>query len=686
MLASRTPAATTSRASRSSSIGFFPGGTPGICAHATRASSFAAANPAPARRRSPCTRASTPTLPGTSDTVPFAARRPSRGVGSQASASGRAASSFGRSTSNAIASPRRPALPFATTRPPATRASTATSRASVPVILPRAVPASATPDRRDPSAIDASMSARHGAASAPVALTRPSSDPFGNAPNREGSNLESVARTSNASGSSSAIVPSPASRASPAVARSCDSVTRRPAIVASNAAANSRLRSARSTRTRCTFASRVASTRPAIRVVTSLPWILARSTFATSSVPVRADEASATLARPRAVPPPGSVATMPSSASASSSVGVVRVQRRERQAARVDRAGHPVRRLHGACESPAHRRQRDVRVDRGRGPLRVDRRQVRFGEIDGGGRDRGSREGRERGACAEVGAARAARRVDGDVGERPAQRRLRVDAGEARVAGERELARERERRGRAQRHVGRERSPVEHEGEVADPVLARARGIAERQAAHVARARPQHPVESPHRDAVDRERERQHERRRRRGRRVGSLHRDHDGPGAQPADVDAALDERQRRPVEREVVRLQLRLRSGPRDAPDAHRRQQRPFRAFDREAPFAAGDDLAHGKVERRLRPEEHECRARERDGDDRDRRGNRERHACPAPPRGAGRPLVAVGGAFHQNASPTEKCRRTLASSWPYATSTRNGPIGVRMRAPTP
>ena len=37
-------------------------------------------------------------------------------------------------------------------------------------------------------------------------------------------------------------------------------------------------------------------------------------------------------------------------------------------------------------------------------------------------------------------------------------------------------------------------------------------------------------------------------------------------------------------------------------------------------------------------------------------------------------------------QNERPTEKWSRKLCTSCPYATSSRNGPIGVRSRAPTP
>ncbi len=52
--------------------------------------------------------------------------------------------------------------------------------------------------------------------------------------------------------------------------------------------------------------------------------------------------------------------------------------------------------------------------------------------------------------------------------------------------------------------------------------------------------------------------------------------------------------------------------------------------------------------------------------------------------------RPRIAlrsvVSGSGIQNVRPTENCTRTWRTSWPYATSRRKGPSGVRIRAPMP
>ena len=132
----------------------------------------------------------------------------------------------------------------------------------------------------------------------------------------------------------------------------------------------------------------------------------------------------------------------------------------------------------------------------------------------------------------------------------------------------------------------------------------------------------------------------------------------------EPLHDEAARHEVERAPHERGLARLDVERVAAPRDARDAHRRQQRSFAAFDRQAPLRRVHRPLQHVVERRLRAERVPAG---RQHGDRDRREPRDRaqraqRAAPASRRRRRRRSDGSGLVHRQNDSPTEKCRRTL------------------------
>ena len=143
-------------------------------------------------------------------------------------------------------------------------------------------------------------------------------------------------------------------------------------------------------------------------------------------------------------------------------------------------------------------------------------------------------------------------------------------------------------------------------------------------------------------------------------------------------------------PRERDVARLDVDVVAAPRDARDAHRRQQRTLGALDRQASFALASTarrstkssaacVPSARVARRpaRRPARRRASAIARSARRR-RRGGGTR-------RGRRRGGWRARRWLRTRARPRSAGARS-ATSWPYATSRRNGPIGVRRRAPTP
>ena len=230
-----------------------------------------------------------------------------------------------------------------------------------------------------------------------------------------------------------------------------------------------------------------------------------------------------------------------------------------------------------------------------------------------------------------------------------------------------------------------ERPVLGDDAQAFDRVHARTAGVVERDAREHAGARAGAPFETLDADVLDPDLERQREalRHRRRGIRR-CLERERDAVRAEAGDMEATREQVGRAIGERHRLCLDVDVVAGPRDARDAHGRQQRSFRALDGEAPLARGNRACDHPIERGLAPEEGGTRRGNRDGE----RANAGDDEAPLPPAdGRARRDGGWRGLIHpQNERPTEKCTRTLWTSWPYATSMRNGPIGVRRRAPMP
>ena len=184
------------------------------------------------------------------------------------------------------------------------------------------------------------------------------------------------------------------------------------------------------------------------------------------------------------------------------------------------------------------------------------------------------------------------------------------------------------------------------------------------------RVRSADRVDPADRDALDVDRQGQRKRRRQRGRTTAGAKLEANSGSRERSHRQSARQQRARRPRQVHVVGDYLPALVGVSDSRDVHLPGQRTGGAFEHEAACAATRGLADRPVEAALAGGEPERRAEQHAGD--------ERHQCKS--------NAQITPERHQNVSPIERCNRTCLLSWPYATSTRNGPIGVRTRTPTP
>jgi hypothetical protein len=347
--------------------------------------------------------------------------------------------------------------------------------------------------------------------------------------------------------------------------------------------------------------------------------------------------------------------------------------------------GRFVARREGPDESRAFGARVECQRQRGRGQGRGELRKIDVACVDvRAGEERG-RERRDARLDGEVRVAQSALGFDRHPLERARDGQIGLAALEFAVALERERAGQRVRRCCGELCFAGQRAPVGHEAQLADRVHSLAAGIAEGDSGHVSLLLARLPVEALHADVAHVDLERQPEGGREAGRRlVRLLEFDRQALGAQALHDELARQQVERRPRERGLACFDVDVLALPCDARDAHGRQKRAFGAFDREMAFGLGDRASDDVVERGLAAERHVDSEEHHQQGDQEPGDDAQEDARPTPltPRRWG----GQGRIRAQNDSPTEKCTRTSFVSSPYATSSRNGPIGVRSRPPTP
>ena len=271
---------------------------------------------------------------------------------------------------------------------------------------------------------------------------------------------------------------------------------------------------------------------------------------------------------------------------------------------------------------------------------------------------------------------------------RAAHSRMRVDARPVVAAGESGIAGERERRRRIEADAADDAPARESRGDFVQAMAGGVAAIAEREAGGAPLALAQRPVERGDAGMLDDDAERQAERARQfAGRLRRRRDRDVDRARAECDHVQLAARQRARVPFDDDVARDDRRRVALPAQRGDVELGEQRALRAFDDESPAGIALELAEHVGQPGLRAGEQRDERHQRERGDEDSGERPCGDAQRAPARLARRRRLRRGGAHvAQNASPTEKCTRTRCTSWPYARSRRNGPIGVRRRPPTP
>ena len=152
----------------------------------------------------------------------------------------------------------------------------------------------------------------------------------------------------------------------------------------------------------------------------------------------------------------------------------------------------------------------------------------------------------------------------------------------------------------------RDRTQGRHERGVGDPMLRRAAGVAELDAADRAAILADAPIELRDADPLYPDLDRQCHARRHGHIACRRVRLERDELRTESAHDDAAGQERRRIPGERDVVRARVRVRAPPGDAPDAHGVEQRARGAVDLERAAASCDGFADDEIERALSREE--------------------------------------------------------------------------------
>jgi hypothetical protein len=191
--------------------------------------------------------------------------------------------------------------------------------------------------------------------------------------------------------------------------------------------------------------------------------------------------------------------------------------------------------------------------------------------------------------------------------------------------------------------------------------------VAERKPANRAAVRADPPVDVGNAKPLDPHFDRQGECGRHRDVFGRCLRLDREAFRAQSPNDDAAREERERIPGERDLVRRRVRVAAVPLDALQVHRVEQRSRRAFDRKRAAAARNQLANDEVDAGLAREEED-----RSADDRSEQnagGQKRARKSPAArrPGGAGGfgPRGAMVSHDRQKVSPTENWTRTWRTS---------------------
>ena len=225
-------------------------------------------------------------------------------------------------------------------------------------------------------------------------------------------------------------------------------------------------------------------------------------------------------------------------------------------------------------------------------------------------------------------------------------------------------------------------APTSEKDAAPDAMNLRVAVVTEFESGDFSRARTRLPIELRDRDVIDVDRERQREIRGR-GRGTGRrLDRQRDMVCAETASCKPAREQCERAPLDDDVVRRDRRLGSVPRETRKAHRRRERTGRAFDGETAAAR------------------RSRARSQNG----RPASDNRNATPpaisetnsttAPSemwRARGRRRRGGGVRFGRIHRSERQAHREMDAHLPRLlpvrdVESRNGPIGVRTRAPTP